>query len=101
MTVTITDLDWRLRAACRNHPRLRYDAWFPEPGQTGARAKTICNTECPVRFQCLEWIMTAERGADDRHRYGIAGGLSPRERSQSEQCQLGRCVHLEHQGGGL
>jgi hypothetical protein len=101
MTVTITDLDWQDQSACRDHPKLRYNAWFPRKGRAGTRAKAVCNTECPVRDQCEHWIMTVERGADGRHRYGIAGGLSPRERSQLERCQLGRCVHLEHQGGGL
>jgi hypothetical protein len=100
MTVTITDLDWRLRAACRDHP-LGFDAWFPLPGETGTAAKAVCNTECPVRDQCENWILPVEHGADDRHRYGIIAGLSPRERAQLEQCQLDRCVHLEHQEDGL
>jgi hypothetical protein len=100
MTVTITDLDWQDHAACRNHPKLRTNAWFPRKGK-GVKAKAVCRNACPVRSQCLEWAMTVERGVDDRNRCGIAGGLSARERSQLERCRAGTCAHPEHQGGGL
>jgi hypothetical protein len=99
MTVTITDLDWRLRAACRDHP-LGADAWFADEPHLRAQAEAVC-LRCPVIFDCLASAMAAEAGRDPSGRSGIAGGLGPRGRWQLEQCELGRCVHLEHQGGGL
>lgn len=79
----------------RNLPKGRYDehgkyvpacetdpeAWFPDAGQQmkAERAKAVCAT-CPLREQCLEIAMEAEAGADTKFRYGIFGGLSPRQR---------------------
>jgi hypothetical protein len=99
MTVTITDLDWRLRAACRDHP-LGADAWFADSPHQREQAEAVC-LRCPVIFDCLASAMAAEAGRDPSGRSGIAGGLGPRGRWQLEQCELGRCVHLEHQGEAL
>lgn len=45
--------------ACRPDNRGGYPAslWFPEAGQRAAKAKRICNTECPVRDQCAEYAL--------------------------------------------
>jgi hypothetical protein len=99
MTVTITDLDWRLRAGCRDHP-LGADAWFSKEPHLRAQARAVC-LRCPVLFDCLASAMAVEAGRDSDGRSGIAGGLGPRGRWQREQCDTGRCVHLEHQGGEL
>jgi hypothetical protein len=103
MTVTITDLDWQDQAACSDHPTYPPDTWFPD-GNSDIRwrlAARVCDTECPVKDACLSWTLRREAGRDSSGRSGIAGGLGPRGRWQLEQCELGRCVHLEHQGGGL
>jgi hypothetical protein len=99
MTVTITDLDWRLRAACRDHP-LGADAWFADEPDLRAQARAVC-LRCPVRGDCLASAMAAEAGRDRSGRFGLAGGFGPLARWQRERCHTGTCVHLEHQGGGL
>ncbi|TFV90418.1 WhiB family transcriptional regulator [Blastococcus sp. CT_GayMR16] len=54
---------WRDRAACHDHPRLKPAAWddgivgIHETVQRRAkrigRAKAVCRTECPVRWEVL------------------------------------------------
>lgn len=73
--------DWTHAAACRNHPTVR---WFPTRGESSAPAKRICAT-CPVLIDCLDDALAAERHSD---RYGIFGGLTPRERSEIEPTWL-------------
>ena len=96
MTVTL-DQDWRLRAACRDHP-LGLDAWFPGPGQSGHDAQTVCLYHCPVRADCLSWAMDVEAGREVRIRHGVVGGLTPAQRWQLEACRTGTCRHPEHGG---
>lgn len=71
--------DWRHHAACRGEdPEL-----FCPPVNTRtvaaqtqiAVAKTVCGG-CPVRHDCLEWVL----GTPDGHT--IAGGLTPEERRE-------------------
>ncbi len=74
--------DWRLEAACRGiHPNF----FHPEKGDqhTLRTALEICNgtpeTEpCPVRNDCLNWILT--KYSRDEDLYGIYGGLMPAQR---------------------
>jgi WhiB family transcriptional regulator, redox-sensing transcriptional regulator len=68
-------LDWQARAVCRDvDPEL----FFPsaEAGPAYARqvaaGKAVC-ARCPVRAECLAWAL-------ERLPYGIAGGLTERER---------------------
>ena len=97
MTVTL-DQDWRLRAACRDHP-LGLDAWFPGPGQSGHDAQTVCLYHCPVRADCLSWAMDVEAGRKSSHRTGVFGGLTGPQRAQHEQCTNRTCTHLDEGGG--
>ena len=75
--VTATQ-DWALRAACRGLPA---ELWFPHPGDFAdkAQAVAVCRP-CPVRAQCLEAAMRAERTLPSQHRYGVWGGLGPHGR---------------------
>jgi hypothetical protein len=74
--------DWKLEAACRG---LQTNLFFPEKGDqhTLKTALEICNgtpdTEpCPVKQQCLDWILTTFNRDEDL--YGIYGGLLPAQR---------------------
>lgn len=73
---------WRTEAACRG---LQTNLFFPEKGDqhTLKTALEICNgtpdTEpCPVKQQCLDWILTTFNRDEDM--YGIYGGLLPAQR---------------------
>lgn len=65
------DMDWRVRAACRNADR---DIFFLGAGEQSA-AKRICR-RCPVVWECL-----AEALEHDVQ-IGVWGGMSERERRQ-------------------
>ena len=62
--------DWRADAACRNYDT---SVFFPEEGEDGLKAKSICAI-CPVQGECLEWAIST------REPDGIWGGLGPNER---------------------
>lgn len=71
------------KAPCLDEP----DFWFPVGSVRSQTwrddadlAKWICNTRCPIRQQCLAETLAAEQGRRAYSRYGIAGGLDPRER---------------------
>lgn len=75
---------WQDRAACLGAP---LSIFFPEEiGVTTSRqydpAREFCNA-CEVRTQCLAYAMHHERG--QWRRFGMFGGLPPRERGQLEQ----------------
>jgi len=74
--------DWRLKAACRG---LGPNFFHPEQGDqhTVKTALEICNgtpdsEPCPVKEQCLNWILTQYTRDEDL--YGIYGGLMPAQR---------------------
>ncbi len=69
-------MSWAERAACRG---LELEVFYPERFTTEAveRARRRC-AGCPVRAQCLAEAMAVE--ALDELRFGIVGGLTPRER---------------------
>lgn len=61
---------WRDDALCaQTYP----DEFFPERGETSARAKKVCDI-CDVRDQCLDDALA------NHERFGIRGGLTERER---------------------
>jgi len=64
---------WMDQAACREYP---YFWWEAETGPEARMAKRICWEQCPVRRECLQAAMLAERGEKDWFRQGIWGGLS-------------------------
>ena len=69
---------WRDLAACEGAPS---DIFYPENEFEAAEAKAIC-ARCPVRAICLE---TALR---NKERYGVWGGLTPRERARARRRNL-------------
>lgn len=65
---------WAEKAACKKQG----DVMFPDSNgyrreADERRAKAIC-AECPVLVQCRAWALEAHET------YGIAGGLTPKER---------------------
>jgi len=66
--------EWHDRAACDGRDPSG-TIFFPERGQSAARAKAIC-AGCPVVGECLEWALQNHREAE----FGILGGMGERER---------------------
>lgn len=65
-----SDVRWQEQALCSQSDP---EAWFPEKGGSVREAKRVC-ARCPVKTECLEWALTTDE------RFGVAGGLSERER---------------------
>jgi WhiB family transcriptional regulator, redox-sensing transcriptional regulator len=61
---------WAVRALCVGFDP---EAFFPAGDDAAAEARAIC-AACPVRGQCLAYAVTADE------RFGIWGGLDPRQR---------------------
>jgi len=59
--------------ACRK-PQHDPDWWFSGDATVIRHAKEICETQCTVREQCLEWALRKD------HKHSIAGGLTRLER---------------------
>lgn len=78
MTATATALvnvePWMIDAECLPGRSENPDLWFPVKGGTPNRAKSVC-AGCTVRRPCLIFALLN----DDR--YGVWGGLSPRQRA--------------------
>jgi WhiB family redox-sensing transcriptional regulator len=78
--VTITKTEWYEEANCKG---MNGDIFFPEVpigiSHKGLfdEAKKVCST-CPVKKRCLDFAMAME--VNDIRRFGIWGGLTPRER---------------------
>ncbi len=71
---------WSHRAACLDADPA---VFFPEAGDTGTNAKTIC-ARCPVIEPCLDYALT------NRQHHGVWGGLSEHQREQ---------LHRRYAGG--
>lgn len=67
---------WHEEALCA---QVDPELFFPETSGSTLAPKRVCRA-CPVRAECLDWVMAQEAGIDRDHRFGVAGGLSPRER---------------------
>lgn len=76
-------MNWRDYAACIGVPTEFYfiEKQGSDGGSETAMAKRICST-CPVRRQCLDAALYAERNVGPRLRFGIRGGLPPRKRAE-------------------
>jgi WhiB family transcriptional regulator, redox-sensing transcriptional regulator len=61
---------------CRRDP----DAWFAEKASAMAEAARACRS-CPAREACLRTALAWESGLGARYRFGIWGGLTPRQRA--------------------
>lgn len=70
--------DWQNQAACKGVP---HEVFFPDnPGGKESvynQARGFCE-KCSVVDKCLAYAMEFEQGKRDR--FGMFGGLSPRER---------------------
>jgi hypothetical protein len=75
---------WREHAACAE---IGAEVFYPDPNQAGdaVAAKRIC-TDCPVRVACLVDVLGWESSG---RRHGIAGGLTPTERTRLVAAQRG------------
>lgn len=50
-------------------------------------AKHLCRTHCTARAACLEAAMEMEGDSDTRIRFGIWGGLDPKERADEARAR--------------
>lgn len=74
--------DWRTSASCAGPAFTGHrDDWFPTPGDHDTRdaAKAVC-ADCPARLACLADAMEEEGGRAAINRFGIRGGLTPKQR---------------------
>jgi WhiB family redox-sensing transcriptional regulator len=62
---------WMAEGNCRNYAPA---VFFPSDGVGVDRARKICNQDCPVLEQCLEYALV------NRIEHGVWGGCSERER---------------------
>ena len=60
----------------RNDPEL----WFTGTPNAEAKAKALCS-DCSMRSECLSLAIQAEEGTPLSLRFGIFGGMTPKERS--------------------
>lgn len=67
---------WRALAACRE---VGWELPFGSDGEQRAFADTVCR-RCPVRAECLDFAMFAERHAPTV-RHGVFGGYTGPERT--------------------
>ncbi|MFD3955868.1 MULTISPECIES: WhiB family transcriptional regulator [Streptomyces] len=74
---------WQKRAACRS---ANPDTLFPNPSDRAAvrNAIKLC-ASCPVLTPCREAALAAEHGTSKASRHGIAGGLTPAQRWNSDR----------------
>ena len=72
---SVPDVDsataWMAEGNCRNYPPA---VFFPSDGVGVDRARKICNQDCPVKDQCLDYAIA------NRIEHGVWGGCSERER---------------------
>lgn len=80
--------EWETQAACRG---LGPDLFFPTDPVTTERAydrgKAFCRL-CDVRDKCLAMALKAEE--TNPYRYGLFGGMTPKERERHVQKRSGR-----------
>jgi WhiB family redox-sensing transcriptional regulator len=81
---------WAARAKCAGIENP--DIFFPPNGNKGGKALKIC-AGCPVRAECLEYALNAGE------KFGIWGGLGPRERRNLKRSRR-RAARASRDGGG-
>ncbi|MET8841480.1 WhiB family transcriptional regulator [Streptomyces rubiginosohelvolus] len=76
-------VDWRTLGTCSTAPD--DELWFPEATDkaTTRDAITVC-LSCPVLLLCRQAAADEERGDGKASRYGIRGGLTPRQRWEAD-----------------
>ncbi|MFG2763119.1 WhiB family transcriptional regulator [Streptomyces rubiginosohelvolus] len=71
--------NWKTAAACRDV--IDDEMWFPEPGNWRAMHEAIHTcVGCPVLLLCRQAAADEEHGQGLASRYGIRGGLTPKQR---------------------
>ncbi|GAS92654.1 WhiB family transcriptional regulator [Mycolicibacterium brisbanense] len=83
LTLNVAE-DWMRRKACATEDA---DDWFPEEGDA-RKARLIC-VGCPVREECLAYAIEHDE------RFGIWGGLAPKQRARIKQGQAPTYRFLE------
>lgn len=66
-------MTWTDDAACRG---MDSAIFFPTVGHAADAARAVC-AGCPVRAECLTEALATESAP---HRFGVRGGMTPRER---------------------
>lgn len=79
-SVALSEIPW-VQAACLGADR---EKWFVVGNNSDANkdrqeAKQTC-LRCPIRVGCLDSAMAEEDGKGEAARFGIRGGLSPKQR---------------------
>lgn len=46
------------------------DLWFPQPGNPGLPAQSLCRRKCPITAACLAWAL------DTGQNFGTWGGMT-------------------------
>lgn len=70
--------DWRDSAVCA---QVDPELMFPDTSLPGAWEPALATCRrCPVRRACLADALAEEAAAGERARYGVRGGMKPRER---------------------
>ena len=68
---------WQRLAACRT---VKPEVMYPDSDVVRIKvARDVCGI-CPVTRACLMFALRAEGKAGEKSRYGIFGGLTPRQR---------------------
>lgn len=78
--------DWRNSAACSALPITNF---FTDGRRVSRMVREMC-ASCPVRQDCLEYVMTNEEGSDRKNRFGFYGGLTSEERFKLAQERAGK-----------
>ena len=68
---------WKNKGACVG---IDQDIFFPERGASTRLAKAVCR-RCPVQEECLEYAV------NNGEKFGIWGGLSERETSDTKEAR--------------
>lgn len=71
--------NWVARAACRGLD----DLAFSSKASDQERMLSICRA-CPVINECRAEVMARESGMARKQRYGITGGMTPRQRHEAD-----------------
>lgn len=81
MTDFIHRGSWVESATCRS---IGWSAFYPKKGDGWTEAIKVCMTACPVRLQCLDYVMSVEVGRPIDRRHGVWAGLKPYQRRKYE-----------------
>lgn len=83
---SINNPSWQEESNCKDQdPAI----WFETVNKK--IAKKICGN-CTVAAQCLDWILTLEKGGHTTARSGVYAGTTPRERSRIKICLYSDCT---------